>query len=342
LSFFQVIYGLRIAANIPLPGIPVESDSGSFDVRIRLKEESSSPSPFDTLPNDFFYTSASDETDEVPTLRVGLLAGGEYFGLFYQDGSRFAVQRKGREIWADWPQSYTIEDACTYLVGPVMGFLLRLRGVICLHASGVEIEGQAVALVGSAGAGKSTTAAAFANLHYTVISDDVVPLEDRTGHFLVLPGYPRVNLWPDSARSLYGSEDSLPLIAPSWDKRFVPLDSHGRQFSPNPLPLGAIYVLGRRDAELTTPVIEEFTAREALMTLVGNTYVNYLLDGEMRRREFDLLSRVVASVPVRRVFPTANPSDVFGLCEAIVRDARQLGMAAPVIPNRGHDLRARP
>jgi hypothetical protein len=75
-------------------------------------------------------------------------------------------------------------------------------------------------------------------------------------------------------------------------------------------------------------VIEEIAAGEGLMTLVANTYVNYLLNPEMRQREFDLLSRVVASVPVRRVRPTANPSEVFDLCEAIAAPRLVLGVHA--------------
>ncbi len=37
------------------------------------------------------------------------------------------------------------------------------------------------------------------------------------------------------------------------------------------------------------------------MSLVSNTYGNYLLDSAMRAVEFDLLSRVVERVPVRHV-----------------------------------------
>jgi len=60
------------------------------------------------------------------------------------------------------------------------------------------------------------------------------------------------------------------------------------------------------------------------MTLVANTYVNYLLDRNMRRTEFDLLTRVVSEIPMRRVRPLAEPSAVFKLCEAIAGDARRV------------------
>ena len=92
-----------------------------------------------------------------------LLAGGEYFGFFYSDGVRFAVERRGREVWGDWPENYTLEDACTYLLGPVIGFVLRLRGVTCLHASAVALAEHAIALAGFPGVPASPPlAAAFA------------------------------------------------------------------------------------------------------------------------------------------------------------------------------------
>lgn len=266
----------------------------------------------------------------LPNLRVRLLAEGKYFGLFYGDGVRFAVDRRGREVWADWPKDYTLEDACTYLVGPVIGFVLRLHGIVCLHASAVAVDGRGIALVGQPGAGKSTTAAGFACCGFPVLSDDVVALADKEAQFLVQPGYPRVNLWPDSVRQLFGSEDALPRITPTWEKRYLPLGQNGHHFASTPLPLRAIYILDGRDEALTTPIIEEFAGEEAFMALVANTYVNYLLDQNMRRVEFEVLSRVVSEIPVRRVRVPDEPSAVFGLCEAIVDDARRVMAAVPV------------
>ena len=43
--------------------------------------------------------------------------------------------RQGREIWADWPEGYSLEDACTYLIGQVINFALRLQAFTSLHAS---------------------------------------------------------------------------------------------------------------------------------------------------------------------------------------------------------------
>jgi len=319
-----VLYGLRIEANLPVPGLPVHSESGRIDVRIRLKEEAKPAPVFSTPSGHFIYTSPNSGANDECNLRVGMLAGGDYFGFFYSDGARFAVGRQGREIWADWPENYTLEDACTYLIGPVIAFVLRLRGVVCLHASAIAAGGRAIALMGAPGAGKSTTAAAFARLGYPVLADDVAALDDQSGGFLIQPGYPRVNLWPNSVRALFGAEDALPRITPTWGKRYLPLDQNGYRFQSQPLPLGGIYLLAEREDGLAVAVVEELTGSEAFARLVANTYVNYLLDAGMRAHEFEVLGRVMAGVGVRRVRPPADPSKVSALCETIAADARQV------------------
>jgi hypothetical protein len=44
----------------------------------------------------------------------------------------------------------------------------------------------------------------------------------------------------------------------------------------------------------------------------------------MRAKEFDVLGRLVTSVPVRRVFPHSDPSRIFDLCRLIRDDFASL------------------
>lgn len=330
----HVIYGLRLTSNLALPGLScAENDVGPCDLNVHLKEAPAVP-PLTLVPTRVFHTSQWTDVHEQPVLRVGVLRGGEYFGFFYSDGVRVVIDRRGSEVWADWPENYCLEDACTYLLGPVMGFILRLRGVVCLHASAVAIGDQAIALVGLPGAGKSTTAAAFGQCGFPVLSDDVVALAERKEYFFVQPGYPRVNLWPDSVRKLFGSEDALPRITPTWDKRYMALGENTFPFASRPLPLRSIYFLSGPEVS-TGLVIEKLAGSEAFITLVANTYVNYLLDHDMRAREFDLLSRILTTVPLRRVWPAADSWAISALCETIAADATRLAPAeAPLAAAR--------
>jgi hypothetical protein len=107
-------------------------------------------------------------------------------------------------------------------------------------------------------------------------------------------------MWPDSVRALFGATEALPALTPTYDKRYVDLQN-GDRFQPTPVPLEVIYVLSARGTDLETMRIETIRPQNALMSLVSNTYGNYLLDSAMRAVEFDLLSRVVEHVPVRQV-----------------------------------------
>jgi len=324
LSVSQVAYRLHITATVAIPGAAVDSGSERADLHIRLQEDFCGKFPFTHTPTEFFYVSPNCDDHGQPTLRVGAIADGSYFVFLYGDGVRFAVDRSGREVWADWPETSSLEDAATYLMGPVLGYVLRRRGVVSLHASAVALGDRAIALVGTGGAGKSTTAAAFACLGYGVLSDDVVALADQENRFLVRPGYPRINLWPDSVRALFGSEEALPRITPTWEKRYLALNQKDFRFEARALPLGTIYLLSPSESKGPDVSIEAMTASAGMMTLVANTYVNHLLDAQMRQQEFDVLSGVIANVPVRNVRAAHDSTRVRELCEAIAADARKL------------------
>lgn len=318
-----MVYGLGLASNVVIPGLRVLKDPTKSDVQIRLKDRSTLSPNFASVAETLYPIPGVLEDNSL-NLRVSVLTGGQYFGFYYSDGARFAVERNGREVWGDWPEDYTLEDACTYLLGPIMGFVLRLRGVTSLHASAVAIGDYAVALVGCPGAGKSTTAAAFARCGFPVLADDVVALAERDESFFVQPGYPRLNLWPDAARALFGSDEASPCITPTWNKRYMALGENGHRFASEALPLGAIYVLGARELSLTGAVFDDLEGPQALTTLVANTHVNYLLDRQMRRQEFDVLSRLAARIPIRSVQCPSDISALATICQAVTADAERL------------------
>ena len=79
-------------------------------------------------------------------------------------------------------------------------------------------------------------------------------------------------------------------------------------------------MLGNRGPRESNIRVTPATPRESLMALIPNTYVGYLLDSEMRRREFAALARLVATVPVRLVTAPSDPSRVAELCTRLAED----------------------
>ena len=323
-SYRCSIYGLGVVANSTIPGVPA-STIASEDIRISF---GSLPAWLHEVSDTQIETSyIADYKSECgdPALRVFRVLDGEYFRFRYADETEFVVDKAGTEVWATWREPLTLEDTATYLLGPVMGFVMLLRGVVCLHASAVAIGDEAIALLGPAGSGKSTTAAAFAERGYRVLAEDVVTLDDRGDHFLVRPGYPCIRLWPAAVQALYGSESHLPKLTPNWDKCYLELSE---RFQKEPLPLAAIYHLGERHHDAAAPFVQPLDRSEGLMSLVANTYATKLMDKQMRAREFELLTRVVQHVPLRRVTPHADAARIPELCNCILTDFNDLRLSA--------------
>jgi hypothetical protein len=247
---------------------------------------------------------------------------GEFSRIDYADGAQFWINRDASELWAAWPENLAIEDVASYLLGPIFGLMLRLRGTACLHASAVAFGDSTAAFVGPPGAGKSTMAAALAQRGYTVLSDDIVVLIERDKAFFTVPSYPYLSLWPESVEMLYGDSEALPRFVPSWEKRRLALDGDGR-FGDRELTLAAIYLFGDRRSGLPSR-IEEIDARRALLTLIPNTYATNALDARMRAEEFEVLGRLVERVPIRKLLPQADRLSIGALCELIRTDFQGL------------------
>jgi HPr Serine kinase C-terminal domain len=308
-SFHFRAFGLRIESDTPIAGLPVAS-AAPADLRIHM---GSLPPEFDAAANAVRAVWRSDDDADAVTLHA--TGDDAWMILAYADGTRFAIRPSGSEIWAVWPDSGSAESTATYLLGPVIGFALRLRGLTCFHASCVVIEDHAILLAGPAGIGKSSTAAALALRGHRVIGDDIAVVEARDDRWVVYPAVPGVRLWDDMVDTLMGRPDALPLMAAGWEKRQLDLRTSRAGFSADTaFRLGAIYLL--ESTRSASPPAERLTGRDALVALVGTTYANVLLSARLRRAEFLELSALVQQVPVWRV---VVPEAARGLAEFCVR-----------------------
>jgi hypothetical protein len=313
-SFRHRAYGLSIACNLPLSGLPPDVSSDAPDIRVHLQ----SSQKFTAL--EYLYQSPYLDESGNPILTVQRLLE-QGFSFQYCDGTHFYLNQTGSEVFASWPDGLTLDDATIYLFGPILGFILRLRGVVSLHASGVLVEGGAIGVVGPPGAWKSTTAAAFVRSGSRALTDDVFPLIDTAEGFCVLPSYPGIRLWPESVQNLWGTADALPRLTMSWDKRYLSLENEAYSSDFRPVPIAAIYLLGERIDDPTAPYLD---SPPSLVDLLANTYAGYAMSSEMRAHEFDVLARFMSSVPVRKVIPHADPSRLPLLCRLIEDDVRAL------------------
>ena len=323
-AYSYSLFGLRVQSNLPIPGLPIQkTEIADSLVQVRLNASPYIPDEVPGTPESLLFESMSLDASGTPALRIWGVARKTFLRMAYSDGMEFWLDQDGNNIWGIWPEELSIEDASTYLLGPVLGLLLRLRGVTCLHASAVAIRGRAIVFVGSAGAGKSTTAAALARRGFAALSDDIVALSEGGRAFRVMPAYPYLSLWPESVNMLYGSPEALPRFIGNWDKRYLANGSGGVKFEESALPLGAVYLLGERAGD-PAPRVEGVPVQQALISLVANTYATNTLDSRMRAMEFEVLGRLVSAVPIRKIQAHEDPARIDDLCRLITSDFEAL------------------
>lgn len=324
LAYYYRVYGLTLRTNQPLIGLlPISEPVDAWDVSIHLSktwQESSMPVPI----------SAWQLSPKHPGVRIATLEEGTYLLLSYIGDElnyvEFAINPNGEQIWIAVSEELNLRCATSLLCGIVLGCVLRIRGVTCLHATVVIVEEQAIAMLGAKGAGKSTTTAALLQRGARLIADDVAVLVEQKNKFLVQPGYPALRLHEDVAIKLYGSYEHLQIITPKPDiwpfKRELSLLKEPKLFPQEPVPLAAIYILEERHAEQTTVEIEVTPPVTGLLNLMQNTYVSWMLDQTDRENEFRVLSRLAATVPLKKVYRPDDLAMLPQISEAIMENAK--------------------
>jgi len=309
--------GLAITSDIAVPGLSSGTPEGPVDLHVSVGRCAEARALL--AQEHVRYMSPDRAEDGTPQLTVWTDSSGAH-RLRYADGTEFIIDRQATRVDVEWTEPLTESDAAVYLLGPVLGFVMRLRGMVPFHASAVVVDGRATAFVGDAWAGKSTTAAAFAALGHAVLSDDLLPVVETAGTIVAYPSHPRLTMWPDSARALFGQSGELPSLTPTYDKRYFDLEA-GDRFQPTPVPLELIYLLGDRATACQRLRVESVQPRAALMALVKHTYGNYLLDVPMRAREFEVLSRVAERVPVRQLTFADDIAQLLESCRTLTDES---------------------
>jgi hypothetical protein len=221
--------------------------------------------------------------------------------------------REGQEIVVD--PDFGVDETLLKpsLLGTAMSVLLQQRGFLVLHASAVVIAGKAVAFMGYSGAGKSTTASAFVNQGYALLTDDVLAIQLSQGYPEVVPSYPTIKLLPDAVEALGYQVDEFPLLNRLSSKRIQHVESVPLKVS---YPLQKIYILALGDCH----EIQNISPVETLFTLINHSRaVNTLIDTPGKKLHFQQCSEMVKSLPIallKRKRDLTELSEIVKLVEA--------------------------
>ena len=186
------------------------------------------------------------------------------------------------------------------ILGPIFSLMLRQRGLLAIHASCVEINGEAVGFIGNSGWGKSTLANAFYNQGYPLLTDDVMAIqvnEASEKHPITFPAYPSVKLLPDAAASLGYDFDELAVINSDLLKR----NNHlAEKFAQKPLPVKRIYALEKIAA--SHHEVQALSSQDALVELIRHSRVtNLLTTPEFTSAHLRQCTQLIKKVPVYRL-----------------------------------------
>jgi hypothetical protein len=158
----------------------IARERATRDVRMALMEL---PSP-----------SAGSSTQQEPAGYLWQATPGGY-ALVDQDTTICEIARDGSQLCLPpgAPTSYV--DAWR-AIRSVVTRVLALRGVYVLHASAVAIDGIATVFTGLSGAGKTTTARAFARVGADIVSEDLLVLAPPPAiGSVIIDGEKRIRSW---------------------------------------------------------------------------------------------------------------------------------------------------
>ena len=269
------VFGLRVRSSIELPELFPAAGSAEPDVVIERGE----------IP-------------EANGARPGLSTADGALLIVIPDVATFRIA-SGSHITIAASAGAPDRNVALYLLGSAFGALLHQRGLLPLHANGIEVDGRAVAFMGPSGSGKSTLAAWCQRKGFSIITDDVCVIGfDPDGGPYAIPGLPRLRLWAEALehmqcdpaayeRSYRGTEQV--------DKFDVPVAEES--VARTNVPVAALYLLDRADE----PSIVQLRGADAAEAVFANTYRGTFLPatgGE--QRHWQAAVSLVRSVPVYR------------------------------------------
>lgn len=322
------LYGLNISSSRKIDLLTEDKFTKSVDLKV-VWHNSRRETPDNSLKWRRVTTEFLDKLDVISLWETDLKEGLLTKVCFELENGRkinILVDSKRQNLSIYHPEDAPAGDLDSYLVGPVLSFTLRLREVVCLHSSVVGIDGKAVLFIGRSESGKSTIAAGLADAGAEILADDVAVLDPTGAGFTVQTGYSKVRLRPQAARFLSDDPEDLPIVYSYRDSRYFSL-KNGNKFRSKPLPLAAIYVMGEISNDYLEPFIRAIEPQDRLINLVKNTSCSFIVTGDLRAKEFQILAQIAKTIPIRKLHYAHDIATLPRQCEVIIRDFRNLAIA---------------
>jgi len=278
-------YGLSIDSSFALPGVPTaERTERDPDLTIGW-----------SLPE-----AAAPET--LTIMIPAAYAGAPAFGIrgdgahaLIWDGEIAILISSDIRAMQVYCRAEKLEFVPTLVVGIALGYVLHLRGVLCLHAAVFGDAEQAIAVMGNSGSGKSSLAAAMVRGGAKFYSDDLAAVtQTPDGGHRVFQGGLGLRVYPDSAAELLAGDEALEPV-PYLNKSLWNLT--GQRLPAAPPRLAALYWLEPSPAGTRPQVSPPMPLRDALRHVVRAWYPPYCRR-LLSRQRLDQMRRLAEAVPL--------------------------------------------
>lgn len=281
--FFYKAYGLNIQSQFFIPELPqIQNQEEKSDVYIQKNTIQPPTLEFTSIKRQGIAAAFGGSSQEACLHWQGIAT------LLAKDGCNLIVE----------PGSHNIDPQLLnlYILSEALGLILYQKGFFLLHASAVKIGERVVIFAGSPGAGKSTTATAFAKYGYTVLADDMVAMKlDKTGQVMVYPGFPQIKIWPSTAKGLGYNLSALPTLFSGSRKRVI---RQRENFPVEPFPLANIFLLEAGEKLNITPMegTDAFFNLIRFFPLPSN-----ILQGDTRKKHLQQCIQILKRVDIYKL-----------------------------------------
>jgi hypothetical protein len=280
--------GLRVASELPLHQDRVLEGAGPPDVVLTVGESRPVPTAEPT------GARLAEVVDDAGTLYFSFVrrADGSYVLRSYRIGD-FDVSADLSTVVLHLDPSADPGFASVLATGSLLAFLIIMRGAPLLHASAVEIDGQALAFAGFSGMGKSTMATIMCAAGATLITDDTLRLDLDGGEVRCFLGATETRLRTSAAELTSAFAASGTARHTSDDREALRLPAAQTER----LPLAAI-VIPQPVKHTDDVVVERLRGAEALLTLSRFPRIVGWEEPTVLQRQFEFLADIVERVPV--------------------------------------------
>lgn len=244
------------------------------------------------------------------------------FIMRFVDTVDFLIQSESVTGYLAHKSLFPLAEA--YFAGAVISFLLEIRKTPVLHASSIVKNHHAVAFLSNSGNGKSTLAAYLIQAGWSLLTDDILPLDLQQDAVYGRSGYPVMKLFPNQAKFLCEDVGKLKPVSEGSTKLRVWVGKEGKgSFCQQDQPLSRIYIPSRQDPAVwgTRVEISPISPRDSVIELLRYSFSARLVDAlNLRKDRFDFFSHVVNKVPLRRLTYPSGIEFLPAVEEAIQKD----------------------